>query len=202
MLRPLDEIYGQKDHPESYNVVCFDIGQTHFAWTMMSFSGKEDDLGKIISIDCHDISDGKGKKAEIMNLRKNMIILLNNYLEYWDMCDEFVVESQYLVKGGVGNIRAVKLAEVCLTYFLTQYDHDLVQISSFGGSKIAPLGGPKTLKRKKDRKDWTIAYTRERLSIAYPPDVIELFESSEFKKDDMSDCFCMCLIKANRHYKR
>lgn len=180
-------------------IATFDIGRKAFAWSVITWNNEKERKDEILSVNLDEIDPGtkKNDRKSPMELRKTMISLLESRSDLWDLCDCFAIEHQFVVRGG-GNIVAVKLAEVVITYFLIKYpDKD---VRSMGGSKITPLGGPSKLPKPK-RKLWVSEWAKEYIEsyCSYIDDMSLLEQFAGYpKKDDVSDTLAMNTILAMR----
>lgn len=123
---------------------------------------------------------------------------LDEYQEYWDKCDVFIIEKQMSFKG-VYNISALKLGQHCWSYFAYKYGRfkEIVDFPAYYKTQI--MGAPKvknttktgkiTYKsmNKPERKKWAINKAIDILSIRNDFETISKLQSSK-KKDDIADC--------------
>jgi hypothetical protein len=114
--------------------------------------------------------------------------VLDRYLQLWDACDMILIEKQ-MGFGKAHNTLGLRIAQHCLSYFLIRYAtfKSIVEYPAYNKTQI--LGAPKGLS-KPQRKKWAIEKAKQILSIK---DASALTKWSTFKKkDDVSDCVCMC----------
>ena len=126
--------------------------------------------------------------------------LLDNYTDYWDKCDIFVIEKQ-MSFGKTHNTMALKLGQHCWSYFSIQYGQskNIVEFPAYYKTQI--LGSEKDKKETKTgkisykavdkpkRKKWCIAKGLEILEKRYDDNTINLINKSK-KKDDLCDVIC------------
>jgi hypothetical protein len=143
-----------------------------------------------------DISGGKSYKSNLMNeeLFNRMYDLLDKYKPYFDRCESFIVEQQMKC-----NMRAIKLGQHCLSYFVSNYGRfrDVVEFPAYYKTQV--LGIQKTLKLLKNgrerylappkpiRKKWAVVKALELLTTRNESYVGDQIKASS-KRDDMSDC--------------
>lgn len=176
-------------------IATIDIGVKTFTWCVMVWGREEGRTPAVLDFGTHSLVEegAKAKSRPPMELRKELIGVLDREKELFSTCDMIAVEHQYVVRGG-GNIVAVKLAEVCITYFLVNFPEK--EIKSMAGSKIVPLGGPKGLK-KPQRKKWVCKWADEYLQTLDQSDFHERYASHP-KQDDIADTFAMNCVMAKR----
>ncbi len=112
--------------------------------------------------------------------------VLDRYTSLWDECNVILIEKQ-MGFGKQHNTLGLRIAQHCLSYFLIRYYKfkEIVEYPAYNKTQI--LGAPKGLS-KPERKKWAIMKARE---IMRSPEALEKWESFK-KKDDVSDCVCMC----------
>ena len=160
--------------------------------------------GKKILLKNIDLTIGTNKNKYFdMELCYNMMDTLNEYSEYWDCVDYFVIERQ-MSFGRKTNTMALKLAQHCESYFINKYgrcDKQIIEFPAYHKTQI--LGAPQimnTLKSGKikyktlgdrERKKWAIEQAFYILSLR------EDFETMSDiglmkKRDDVSDTIVQC----------
>lgn len=171
------------------------------------FSGIIKDVcknGKNILFENSDLTEGceKGSYLDPETFH-NMTDLLDQYVEYWDQCDAFVIEKQMSFGKGKTNPMAIKLGQHCYSYFAFKYGR-LKQIVEFpayhktqvlGAKKIET--GRKTKKGKvlykamdkPARKKWSVSKATEILKDRKDFDTIASLTSAR-KRDDLADVLC------------
>lgn len=157
--------------------------------------------GKKIILENHDITQNCDSKAYLDPLTfHNMNDLLDNYTDYWDKCDIFVIEKQ-MSFGKKHNTMALKLGQHCWSYFSIHYGQskNIVEFPAYYKTQI--LGSEKDKKETKTgkvsykaidkpkRKKWCIAKGLEILEKRNDNDTIKLITKSK-KKDDLCDVIC------------
>lgn len=128
----------------------------------------------------------------------NMIDCLDNYMEFWDTCDVFVIEEQMK-----NNTMATKLAQHCYSYFLIKYGRmkTVLYFPSYFKTKI--LGAPKIegkpyksgkkrwkAMQKTQRKKWAIQEAMRIFEMRKENTALEKIQKAR-KKDDLADTFLM-----------
>ena len=157
--------------------------------------------GKKIILENHDITQNCDSKAYLDPLTfHNMNDLLDNYTEYWDKCDIFVIEKQ-MSFGKKHNTMALKLGQHCWSYFSFHYGQskNIVEFPAYYKTQI--LGSEKDKKETKTgkvsykaidkpkRKKWCIAKSLEILEKRNDNNTIKIISKSK-KKDDLCDVIC------------
>ena len=112
--------------------------------------------------------------------------ILDRYCPLWDDCGVILIEKQ-MGFGKQHNTLGLRIAQHCLSYFLIRYHKfkDIIEYPAYNKTQI--LGAPKGMS-KPERKKWAIMKARE---IIKCPEALEKWSSFK-KKDDVSDCVCMC----------
>ena len=112
--------------------------------------------------------------------------ILSKYNDLWDDCNVILIEKQ-MGFGKQHNTLGLRIAQHCLSYFLIRYHKfkDIVEYPAYNKTQI--LGAPKGIS-KPERKKWAIAKARE---IIRNPEALAKWDTFK-KKDDVSDCVCMC----------
>jgi hypothetical protein len=154
-----------------------------------------------------DISGGISYKSNLMNeeLFNKMYDLLNEHKEYFDKCSVFVVEQQMKC-----NLRAIKLGQHCLSYFVAIYGRFRRIIEFPAYYKTQVLGIQKTAKifkngktryiapAKPRRKKWAVEEAIRLLGVRGEEDIgVQILAST--KRDDMSDCLVQFLAYKVKH---
>jgi hypothetical protein len=130
----------------------------------------------------------------------NLTDLLDEYKNYWDHCEAFVIEQQ-MSFGKQNNTMAIKIAQHCWSYFSFQYNR-FKQIISFPAyHKTQILGAQKLEKKTKkgkitytsidkpSRKKWSIDKAITILADREDFDTLSKLSSNK-KKDDLADVLC------------
>ena len=157
--------------------------------------------GKKILLENHDITQNCDSKSYLDPLTfHNMNELLDQYTEYWDKCDIFIIEKQ-MSFGKIHNTMALKLGQHCWSYFSIYYglSKEIVEFPAYYKTQI--LGSKKDKKETKTgkisykavdkpkRKKWCISKGLDILEQRSDNDTIELINKSK-KKDDLCDVIC------------
>ena len=129
----------------------------------------------------------------------NMNSEFSSISEYLEKCDIVIIEKQMN-----RNIKALKLAQHCMSYFLIKYGICKTIIDFPSYHKTCVLGAPrskgrvnkngkmswKTLDAKK-RKKWSVEKSYDILKCRNEEEIIENIKSKR-KKDDLADVITMC----------
>lgn len=156
--------------------------------------------GKKILLENVDLTIGCDKSKYLdTKTMYNMIDILDQYSEYWEQCDAFVIEKQ-MSFGKRHNTMALKLGQHCWSYFAIKYGN--VTIEEFPAyHKTQVLGAEKIRKETKAgkvrykaidkpaRKKWCITKALSILNDRGDLDTISLIQASR-KKDDLCDVIC------------
>lgn len=146
-------------------VVSFDIGMKNFAWCVES---RDIDAASstIINIDVVDLTQtGCGNETYDVVSRRKVLSFLDEKKEMWHTVDVVLVEQQYFNtfskgrkrKGGEANVKAIKIAETVMTYFLLRFPFkEIIYYPSY--NKTVLLGAPAKL-TKPQRKKWSVEHT-------------------------------------------
>lgn len=157
--------------------------------------------GKKILFENTDLTDGckKGSYLDPETFH-NMTDLLDQYVEYWDQCDAFVIEKQ-MSFGKRHNTMALKLGQHCWSYFSFKYGRfkEIVEFPAYHKTQI--LGAKKLEKTtakgnakykaidKTARKKWTVEKAIDILSERKDFETISSLKSTR-KRDDLADVLC------------
>jgi hypothetical protein len=154
--------------------------------------------GRLIEVQCIDLKT----YCEDRNLKSIYLALtdvLNAFTRLWDTVDVFLIEQQMAYGAHKSNIQALRLAQHCLSYFLTIYGpfRTIQEFSSTHKTRI--LGCPKDSRRKhRDRKKFAVELVDHILSQRQDPHLQSV--RSFPKRDDISDCVLM--IQAHKVLSR
>jgi len=165
---------------------------------------------KILLINSNITSGVDKSKYFDIELAYNMVDLLNDYNEYWDTVDYFVVERQ-MSFGKKVNTMALKLGQHCESYFINKYGREKKVIEFEAYHKTHVLGAEKIKNITKtgrvsyknigdrERKKWAIEQTFYILSCR--DDFETMSEISTIKKkDDLCDNICMMQAFKIKHF--
>ena len=131
----------------------------------------------------------------------NMNDILDDYVNYWDKCDAFIIEKQ-MSFGKCYNTMALKLGQHCWSYFCYKYGR-FKQIIEFPAYYKTQILGAEKIKKcnkkngkvsyktidKKTRKKWTVNTTLKILKDREDHDTISILNSVK-KRDDLADVLC------------
>ena len=138
----------------------------------------------------------------------NMTNLLDEYSNYWDQCDIFLIEKQ-MSFGKKHNTMALKLGQHCWSYFALKYpltnpmiinsNKKIIEFPAYYKTQI--LGAHKLEKHNKSgkisykavdkptRKKWCINKALEILKLREDDSTVSIITKSK-KKDDLCDVIC------------
>jgi hypothetical protein len=171
-------------------VVAFDMGQVNFAFC----GGRKESTEVIIeNMQLQNfLRDETSKRPSPIVLYEKLFAYLDQFSELWEKTDVILIEQQF-AKAHATNIKALKLSQHVLAYFMIRY-----QFSSKGKRKIVEYASSnKTqyyhmkFKKKKDRKQWAVQQVQHHFEMTDPV-ALDWF-SSFHKKDDIADCILMIL---------
>ncbi len=157
-------------------------------------------VGKKILLENVDLTIGSDKRQYLdPKVLYNMIEVLDDYEEFWEQCDAFVIEKQ-MSFGKRHNTMALKLGQHCWSYFAIKYGKKTIEefpayhkTQVLGATKIEKVTktGKKRYKAidKPARKKWCIA--RALIIIGERGDIETISQIQESrKKDDLCDVIC------------
>ena len=131
----------------------------------------------------------KIKATEMMDIFRNVYEVLDSFQHLWNECEFFVIEQQMQFRHA-SNIKALKLSQHVISYFLLKLPlKKVVEYPSYHKTQI--WKAPYKLK-KHERKKWSIETVQELLMKKNEEDVLASFK----KKDDVCDCILMVLAYA------
>lgn len=155
--------------------------------------------GKIILHKNLDLTENCDPKKKLdPETYHNMIEALDQYAEFWDTCEAFIIEEQ-MSFGKKLNKMAVKLGQHCYSYFTFKYGRfkQVLEFPAYHKTQI--LGAPKVegkpyksgKKRwvamsKPQRKKWSIKQAVEILENRGEEDILNNMKTVK-KKDDLAD---------------
>ena len=165
--------------------------------------------GKKILLENVDLTIGCDKSKYLdPKVLYNMIVILDNYAEFWEQCDGFVIEKQ-MSFGKRHNTMALKIGQHCWSYFAIKYG--LSTITEFPAyHKTQVLGSPKieTITKagkkrykainKPARKKWCINRALIIVSARGDLETVSQIKQSR-KKDDLCDVICQ--LQAYKYLK-
>ena len=157
--------------------------------------------GETILFQNVDITANCDKKSYLENeMFHNMTDIFDQYIEFWDTCDAFVVEKQ-MSFGKKHNTMALKLGQHCWSYFAFKYNRfkELVEFPAYhktqvlGSAKTPKVGkGGKTTYKAIDkpaRKKWCIQEAIKILELRNDIETLSIMTDRK-KKDDLADVLC------------
>lgn len=157
--------------------------------------------GKLILFENNDLTEGCDKNAYLdTESLHNMTDLLDEYIDYWNKCDAFVIEKQ-MSFGKKYNTMALKLGQHCWSYFSFKYGRskEIVEFPAYHKTQI--LGAEKLEKQTKKgkisykaidkpaRKKWSVTKAMSILTEREDFDTISKMTSAR-KRDDLADVLC------------
>ena len=184
-------------------IVSFDIGFRNLAWASVWFHDANITIdlskGGIITPEMEtlmvdnmnvlnmDVFDACKEAEKPMEIYKNIHRYLSTMEYVWSSADMIVVEQQ-MSTGKIFNIKAIKISQHILAYFMIR--HPLKKIIELGAGFKTSLFGHQ-FSKKKLRKDWAIEKVYQLLEAdPVATNMIDLFP----KKDDVCDCVLMCFV--------
>jgi len=192
----LSELQDCNDVPKTRRYEACGTPTTRFQPTL----DKLCNIGKKILLENVDLTVGCDKSQYLdPKTMHNMIEILDQYSEYWEQCDAFVIEKQ-MSFGKRHNTMALKLGQHCWSYFAIKYGK--VSIEEFPAyHKTQVLGAEKIKKETKSgkvrykaidkpaRKKWCISKALNILDDRGDLDTISVIQATR-KKDDLCDVIC------------
>ena len=157
--------------------------------------------GKCILFENSDLTEGCKKGSYLdPETYHNMTDLLDQYVNYWDQCDAFVIEKQ-MSFGKRHNTMALKLGQHCWSYFAFKYGRfkEIVEFPAYhktqvlGAKKIEKITKKGTSKYnsidKPARKKWSVEKAISILNERNDSCTISSITSAK-KRDDLADVLC------------
>ena len=157
--------------------------------------------GKCILFENKDLTEGCKKGSYLdPETYHNMTDLLDQYVDYWDQCDAFVIEKQ-MSFGKRHNTMALKLGQHCWSYFAFKYGRfkEIIEFPAYhktqvlGAKKIEKITKKGTSKYnsidKTARKKWSVEKAISILNERKDSDTISSITSAK-KRDDLADVLC------------
>lgn len=158
--------------------------------------------GNIIEFKNVDLAKGVKGKGLDQDILHNMIDLLDEYQHLWQLCDVILIEEQMHFRG-IHNVKALKVAQHCATYFLIRYGRNVNVLEYDANLKYKVIGAPKiqnvtktgkiTYKSmpKPERKKWSPSVAKQILT--QRGDSLHLNILNTAKADDLADCLLQAL---------
>ena len=161
------------------------------------------DKVEILEMNTYDLRISEEKDAPYdIESRKAIFNHLEKFRHLWNQCDVFIIERQYFgtftpkgrkTKGTEANIKAIKIEEVVISWFMINYP--IREVEEFGSQfKTHMLGAPYNL-TKPQRKKWTVDQTLMEFEKLGKTKELEHLRSTKKRKqkiDDMCDAKKMC----------
>ena len=196
-------------------VVAFDLGQVNFAFcsaTVKNVSDIHNNVYKnnnnihnihnneenenfkhctIGTMALHDFMQGQKTMSPIL-LYEKLYAYLDTFHELWERTNIILIEQQF-VKRYSSNIKALKLSQHVLAYFMVRYHFSSSskhkkKIIEYASSNKTQVYGKK-FALKKDRKQWAVQKVMHDLEMSDP--VAHDWFLTFPKKDDIADCVLM-----------
>lgn len=148
--------------------------------------------GKIVYADNIDIVSTleSNEKENDMNIFKALHKILDSHIKIWDNTDVFLIEQQMGYGKNSSNIKALKIAHQCISYFMTIYGPFKIIVEFSSSYKTRVLGCSFEHRSKyKLRKEFSINLAEYILN-SRNDKFIENFKKLK-KRDDIADCILM-----------
>jgi hypothetical protein len=161
-------------------IASFDIGVRNFAFSVID----ADTLSPVV-FDCIDLVNTKGDEYSVHTL----YTVLGCWNTVWEQCSVFLIEQQ-MQHRHASNIKAIKIAQHVIGYF-----HFLFHASSPRPEilEFPAYHKTQTFCKKKmskyERKKWAVDYMLRFFKDHGLSGLLDTYA----KKDDLCDCFLMCL---------
>ena len=172
--------------------------------TTIAFSKIVNDVcmnGKSILFQNSDLTEGCKKGSYLdPETYHNMTDLLDQYVNYWDQCDAFVIEKQ-MSFGKRHNTMALKLGQHCWSYFSFKYGRfkEIIEFPAYHKTQILGAKKIQTIMKKGNvkytsidkpaRKKWSVEKAMSILKERKDFDTISNLTSAR-KRDDLADVLC------------
>ena len=146
------------------------------------------------------------------NLYLTLTCVLDKYKEMWDKCSYFVIEQQVSF-GTSHNVKALKLAQHCISYFMIYYGREkqVIEYPAYNKTKLLGCAKDTCIKQGKEsyksidkpqRKKWAVVKALSILKARGDHENEHVINQSK-KKDDLSDVICQLqAFKISHLYKR
>jgi hypothetical protein len=157
--------------------------------------------GKSILFENSDLTEGCKKSSYLdPETYHNMTDLLDQYINYWDQCDAFVIEKQ-MSFGKRHNTMALKLGQHCWSYFSFKYGRfkEIIEFPAYHKTQILGAKKIETIMKKGNvkytsidkpaRKKWSVEKAMSILKERNDFDTISSLTSAR-KRDDLADVLC------------
>jgi hypothetical protein len=117
----------------------------------------------------------------------NLTTFLDGYSHIWEKCEIFIIEQQMQFGYRKTNIKALKIAQHCWSYFSLRYGKDKM-IVDFPSSCKTKILCPTEKMNKTRRKKWCVEKSIEIFIQRGDDEMIDFLTSKGVKKDDVADC--------------
>ncbi|NDE14272.1 hypothetical protein EBZ80_05005 [bacterium] len=162
---------------ERMRIAAFDIGWRNLAWCVT-----ETDGAVLCGMNLVDLGD--------RDTYRTLHRVLEEHAWLWATCETILVEQQ-MSTGRITNVRAVKISQHVLAYFMIRFPEK--KIMEYSPRHKTEGFGQKKMSKKTERKKWAVAKTVELLH----DDPVALdWLGTLPKKDDVCDCFLMTVVYA------
>lgn len=141
--------------------------------------------------------DKKAKNYLHPNIFINFIEEFDRYGEYWDKCSIFLIEQQMQFKQR-RNIKAIKMAQHCRTYFTMRYLTFKI-ITEYPSYHKTQVIGCKKGVTKHYRKAWSTRVAKRFLEKRGDMSFLEQIKSKA-KQDDICDCLVQLQSFKIKHF--
>ena len=167
---------------------------------------KKFEKGKLVLLENIDLTYDCDDSYLDPRVYKNMIKVLDERKEYWNMCDLILIEQQMSFGRRKTNTMALKLGQHCYSYFSIVFPEiEVLEFPAYHKTQVlrAPKKFGKIEKTYKNGKTVLIQDNLKKWSTRKAISILDLRQDSEFlqklnslkKKDDASDCVLMIQAK-------
>jgi len=162
-------------------IASFDMGIKNFAFAIVSIDSNDFEIVHFENIDL--VED---KRKDIQKIIYNMYDVLETFKCLWEQCEIFLIEQQMQYRHA-SNIKALKLSQHVLAYFMIHYKNKtIIEYPAYHKTQV--FNAPPKL-NKYERKKWSIQKVQSLLEQKQSPHLLHTLH----KKDDVCDCILMCL---------
>jgi len=178
-------------------VIGVDIGERNFGLAALRFTARDDDAGDacpwdVVLVRLWDLQSETSAHTSFATARR-LWALLDTIAWLWTQEEArrpIILVEQQMQSRHACNVRALKLAQHAVAYFLLRFPTHVHVLEMAAKHKTRAFG--QTFRLKRDRKAWTVAETARLLQ--EQNDVVALdWLSTLSKRDDVSDCIMMAL---------
>lgn len=144
--------------------------------------------GCLVECQCIDIIQ-YCKDNNIKNIYVGLTQILNTFSRLWDKTDVFLIEQQMSYGHQKSNIKALRLAQHCISYFTVIYlSKTIIEYSSTLKTRVLGCSHQQRATHK-SRKKFSMDLVKYILN--YRKDSCLTYYQTFLKKDDISDCVLM-----------